>query len=115
MNIKKITLPLKSLCGGCLICLIATLCWAAIAIQSYLVSGNIVRIEDGNTIRLDNGKSYSPSRRGLGHELQEGQPVTLRYVIEQEDKYVFFDFSPGLNSLTESRPAATGKAAQQKP
>lgn len=86
-------------------CLIVTLClypaisWSALAVRSEIVSGIIVQKFDNNSIKLDNGKIYQPSRKGLIVTLQPGESITLRYVTDENGNFEFFEYAPGLNSL----------------
>jgi hypothetical protein len=69
-------------------------------VQTAVVSGNITHKFEDSSVKLDNGKVYQPSRQELVLNLSVGEPVTLRYMVE-ESKNVFFEFAPGLNSLQE--------------
>jgi len=107
--IKKST-TLRLLFWGMLFSLLPVMSWAAIAVQTHAASGNIIQIEENGAIKLDNSKLYHPSRKGLVNDLQVNQSITLRYVVENGEKNVFFEYAPGLNSLEEgaSVPSRTG-------
>ena len=77
---------------------------AALVLQTKVVSGNIVQHNTDQSVRLDDGKLYYPSRSGLIINLPTGKDVTLRYFIEGENKNFFFEYAPGLNSLQEIKP-----------
>lgn len=81
-------------------CLLPALSWALLTVQTVVVSGNITHVYDDRSVKLDNGKVYQPSRKELVLNLSVGEPVTLRYMVE-ESKNVFFEFAPGMNSLKE--------------
>lgn len=82
---------------------------AVVAVLTEVVSGIILQKYDNHAVKLDNGKIYYPSRDGLVINLQVGDPVTLKYVAGDSDKNVFFEFAPGLNSLTNKEPEAGRK------
>ena len=82
-------------------CLFPAMSWAALAVKTEVVSGKIVQNNADRSVWLDNGNIYHPRREGLAINLKVGEPVTLRYVIEPDNKNVFFEFAPGLNSLKE--------------
>lgn len=85
-------------------CFIPIMSWAVVAVQTEVVSGIIAQKNENNSIKLDNGKMYFPSRDGLVVDLAVGEPVTLR-IVEEAAKNVFFEFAPGLNSLEKLAPA----------
>ncbi|OKY76715.1 MAG: hypothetical protein BM485_01190 [Desulfobulbaceae bacterium DB1] len=85
-------------------CLQASMSWSALALQSEIVSGNIVEKYEDHSLKLDNGVIYKPSREGLNVDVQIGEPVTLRYIAEDSDNNVFFEFAPGMNSLVKLPP-----------
>ena len=85
--------------SGILFCLLSSTTWAAIAIQTEVVSGMIVKVGSDHSVRLDNGKIYHPSRPELKIDSQAGQPITLRYTAVKGEKNIFFEYAPGLNSL----------------
>ena len=87
------------------LCLYPAQSEAAQAIQTEVVSGNIIQKFEDNAIKLDNGEMYQPSRAGLVVNAEIGEPISLRYVVESEGKNVFFEFAAGLNSLKKSQPA----------
>ena len=76
-----------------------TLSEAAVAVQTEIVSGTISHIFDNQSIELDNGLTYHPSRQGLVTNVSEGSPITLRYVTQDDEKNIFFEFALGLHSL----------------
>lgn len=86
------------------ICSFSTNSHAVVAVQTDVASGRIVEKYDNNAVKLDDGNVYYPSRKDLAIDLQVGAPVTLRYVVQDSDKYVFFTFSPGFNSLEKLKP-----------
>ncbi|MDR3631395.1 MAG: hypothetical protein P4L42_13785 [Desulfocapsaceae bacterium] len=86
------------------LCLIPLLSRAAIMIQTAVISGNISAINTDSSVRLDNGKTYFPSRNDLRINLPAGAAVTLRYYVEGEEKNVYFQYAPGQNSLNENTP-----------
>jgi hypothetical protein len=84
--------------------------WAALAVQTEVVSGKIVQQYPDHSVRLDNGKAYYPSRETIVIDnVQIGEPVTLRYFIEPDGKNIFFEFAPGLGSLQKVAPPAQRK------
>lgn len=85
------------------LCLLPAVGLAAVVIESYRASGTIVQILGDNSVKLDDGVTYTPAREDLVVTVQAGQPVTLLYGVNAEGKNIFFDFAPGLNSL--QRPA----------
>ncbi|MFH1217461.1 MAG: hypothetical protein V1706_13250 [Pseudomonadota bacterium] len=85
-------------------CLQASMSWAALALQAEVAFGNIVEKYEDHSLKLDNGVIYKPSREGLNVDVQIGESVTLRYIVEDSDNNVFFEFAPGLNSLHELPP-----------
>lgn len=85
-------------------CFFPAMSWAVLVVQTEVVSGNIVRKYGDHSVKLDNGEIYRPSRKGLVVELPVGEPITLRYFVEEADKNVFFEFAPGLNSLKKPGP-----------
>ena len=82
-------------------CLLPAMSWAALAVKTEVVSGKIVQNNADRSVWLDNGNIYHPRREGLVINLKVGDPVTLRYVTEPGNINVFFEFSPGLNSLKD--------------
>lgn len=108
---------LKTIKRSTLVCLffLAVFCLhyatsqAVVAVQTEVVSGIILQKYDNHAVKLDNGKMYYPSREGLDINLQAGAPVTLRYVVEDSDKNVFFEFAPGLHSLINKESIAGRK------
>lgn len=101
-KIKKIVLVY--VCFSMISCLLATMSFARLAVQSEVVSGSITHKYDDHSVTLDNGETYQPSREGLIIDLSVGETVTLR-IIKKTDKNVFFEFAPGLNSLKEQKTA----------
>ena len=83
--------------------------WAAVAIETAIISGNVVQVEASHALHLDNGQTYYPSRKGLAPGVQVGQPVTLRYYVEGGEKNVFFEHAPGADSLKKTRPTSSRK------
>ena len=96
-------LMVLALCAG----LFAVEGRAAVAVQVETVSGVIVARAADQAIRLDNGKTYHPSRQELAPGVAVGQPITLRYFVEGGEKNVYFEYAPGVNSLKEIPPTAT--------
>lgn len=90
-------------------CLYPAMSHAALAVQTEVVSGIISQKYDNHAVKLDNGKIYQPSREGLVVTVQAGDPVTLRYVVGDSNKNVFFEFAPGLHSLKNQEPASAKK------
>jgi len=88
-------------------CLFPAMSWAVLAVQTEVASGNIVQKYEDHSVKLDNGIVYHPSRQGLVINVQVGEPVTLRYVVEDPDKNVFIEFAPGLHSLNELPPESS--------
>jgi hypothetical protein len=82
-------------------------------VQTEVVSGNITHKYENHAVKLDNGKTYQPSREGLSINLPVGEPVTLR-IVEETDKNVFFEFAPGLNSLEKIEPGLPKKDSGPK-
>lgn len=85
--------------SGILFCFLCGINWAAVAIQTEVVSGTIIKIAPDDSLHLDNGKIYHPSRAGMKIKSQTGQPITLRYTVEGLGKNIYFEYAPGLNSL----------------
>ena len=83
------------------LCLYPALGLAVVAVQTEIVSGIIVQKSEDHAVKLDNGEIYQPSRNDIDLTVNIGEPVTLRYVVEEE-RNVFFEFAPGLNSLTNN-------------
>ncbi len=102
----------KPLLFTALLFLLPTMALAAVTVETHTVSGHIGTIEANGAIRLDNGNLYHPSRGGLTAGVQAGQPVTLRYMTNTEEKFVFFECSPGLNAPEKSAPARPQKQAK---
>jgi hypothetical protein len=94
-------------------CLLPTMSWARLVVKTGVVSGNIAQIYGNHAVKLDNGKTYQPSREGLSIDLPVGEPVTLR-IVEETDKNIFFEFAPGLNSLKELVPVSPKQDNSQK-
>lgn len=89
----------------CLIlCLLPCVGGAALVIKTELVSGKIVQIYGDRSVKLDNGFVYLPSRKGLKVNLPAGEAVTLRYTGEVSGKKVFFEYAPGMGSLSPLVP-----------
>jgi hypothetical protein len=101
-KIKKYAL--LYICFWVISCLLPVMSWARLAVQTEVVSGNIAQKYEDRSIKLDNGKIYLPSREGLSIDLPVGEPVTLRYVVEDSNKNIFFEFASGLNSLKKLEP-----------
>lgn len=95
-------------CFLVLSCLLPAMSWGRLAVQTDVVSGNITHKYENHAVKLDNGKTYQPSREGLSIDLPVGGPVTLR-IVEETDKNVFFEFAPGLNSLKKLVPVPLKK------
>jgi hypothetical protein len=95
-KIKKSTLIYLSV--GVFFPLIPVLSWAMLSVQTDVVSGNITNKHADRSVKLDNGKTYRPSRDELVIDLKVGAPVTLRYMVEDSIN-IFFEFAPGLDSL----------------
>lgn len=87
-----------------ILCLLPCVSGAVLVAQTELVSGKIVQINDDSSVSLDNGSIYRPSREGLKVELRPGETVTLRYLIETSGEKVFFEYAPGMDSLTPLAP-----------
>jgi hypothetical protein len=83
--------------------------WAVLVVQTEVVSGNIAQKYEDRSVKLDNEKVYQPSREGVSIDLPVGSPVTLRYVVENSGKNIFFEFAPGLNSLKQLEPVLPKK------
>jgi hypothetical protein len=81
--------------------LVPAMSWAVIAIKTEIVSGNIVQNNTDHSVLLDNGIVYYPVREELVINVPIGKPVTLRYALSSENKNIFSEFAPGLNSLQE--------------
>ncbi len=88
---------------GAIFSILPVMSWSMLVVQTEVVSGNISNKFADHSIKLDNEKIYRPSRKGLVLDLPVGEPVTLRYMVE-DSKNVFFEFAPGLNSLKELEP-----------
>jgi hypothetical protein len=96
-------------------CLVPAMSWAVLAVQTEVASGNIIQKYEDHSVKLDNGIVYHPSRQGLVINVQVGEPVTLRYVVEDPGKNVFIEFAPGLNSLKASPPAPESSKRGARP
>jgi hypothetical protein len=94
---------IRGLALGVMFCLLPALSWATLAVQTNIASGHITHKYSNNDVKLDDGKTYRPSRAGLNIDLSVGEPVTLRYMVE-ESKNIYFEFVAGLNSLKELVP-----------
>lgn len=93
----------------CLLVIILTpaLGWAGLVVQTQVVSGKIVQIFDGKTVKLDNDQVYTASRPTLKMTLRPGDPVTLKYYAGQgSDKKVYFEYQPGIDALPADKPWA---------
>lgn len=88
-----------ALCCLMALCLLPAVVSAALTVQTAIVSGRIVTHYENNSVKLDNGAVYRPSRKGLKVALRPGEAVTLRYYREQYGGLVFFEYAPGVNSL----------------
>ena len=95
-SMKKIILGY--ICFLVLFCFLPIMSWARLSVQADVVSATIAEIYEDNSVKLDNGKIYYPSRDGLAVDLPVGAPVTLR-IVKEVDKDVFFEFLSGFNSL----------------
>ncbi len=99
---------------GAFFCLFPALSGAGLTVKTEIVSGNIIRQDADHSVWLDNGKVYSPSRKGLVINQQVNSPVTLRYYTDVENKNIFFEVAPGLGSLQELTPNPTTKDNKPK-
>ncbi|MFH0781162.1 MAG: hypothetical protein V2B20_04295 [Pseudomonadota bacterium] len=111
-RIKNSTL--KHLLFWVFLCFMPSMSWASLAVNTTVVSGNIVQHNVDHSVRLDDGKTYFPSRIGLVVNLPAGEAVTLRYFIEGEDKNFFFEYALGLNSLQEIQTPSSKNATNKK-
>jgi hypothetical protein len=111
-RIKKSTL--KHLFIWALICFLPAMSWATLVVNTKVVSGNIVQHNADHSVRLDDGKTYYPSRTKLSINLPVGKAVTLRYFVETQNKYFFFEYAPGMNSLQEIQPPTPEKDTRIK-
>jgi hypothetical protein len=102
------------LCFWVTSCLLPVMSWARLAVPTEVVSGNIAQKYEDRSIRLDNGKTYLSSRAGLSIDLPVGEPVTLRYYVEDSSKNIFFEFASGLNSLKKLEPVLPKKNNELK-
>lgn len=100
MRYPKKNIFLTSLACLMSLCLLPMVCWAALVVETAVVSGKIVQINTDHSVKLDNGIVYQPSRQTLNVDLAVGAPVTLRYMVEGEGGKVFFEYAPGLDSLS---------------
>ena len=87
---------------------------AAVAVESNVVSGTIIELNPDHSVKLDNGNTYHPLQENLVITLSVGEPVTLRYYIRGENKFVYFEFAPGLNALSISKATSPKEAAELK-
>ena len=85
---------------------------AAVAIESNVVSGTITELNSDNSIKLDNGKTYYPLRENVVITMSVGDPITLKYFIRGEDRFIYYEFAPGLNALSAA-PATNSKEANE--
>nr|MDA3834117.1 hypothetical protein [Spirochaetales bacterium] len=85
MRNKIKRLVLISVCFSMVLCLFPAMSWARLVVQTEIVSGKIVHAYDDHSVKLNNGKTYQPSREGLTIDLPVGASVTLR-IVEQMDK-----------------------------
>jgi hypothetical protein len=82
---------------------------AKLMIETEVVSGIISEKFDNQAVRLNNGMIYQPSREGFVVDVQVGEPITLRCVVEDSKKNVYIEFAPGLHSLKGQKPASSNK------
>lgn len=94
-------------------CCLPIMSFARLSVQTDVVSGNIAEKYEDNSVKLDNGTMYHPSREGLAVDLPVGAPVTLR-IVEEVDKNIFFEFAPGLNSLKIQEPSPSMRDTSPK-
>lgn len=87
-----------------MLCLLPSASGAVLAVKTELVSGKIVQIYNNRSVKLDNGSVYRPSRKGLKIDIQTGEAVTLRYLVETSGEKVFFEYAPGMGSLAPLAP-----------
>lgn len=92
-----------------ILCLYPAMSQAIVAVQTEVVSGTILEKYDDHSVKLDNREIYLPSREGLVINLHTGEAVTLRYVVDDSDKKIFFEFAPGSHSLKNQQPIYTEK------
>ena len=102
------------ICFWMLSCLSPAVGWAALAVKSDVVSGNVVRINEDHSIVINNEKTYHPSRKSIEIDVAVGQPISLRYIVEEGDRYVFFEYAPGLNTLKNIPAPTPTKGNEQK-
>lgn len=95
-------------------CLSPAAGWAALVVKSDVVSGNVVKINEDHSIVINNGKTYHPSRKSLEIDVAVGQPISLRYIVEDIDRYVFFEYALGLNTLKKISSPIPTKSNDQK-
>lgn len=102
-----------SVCFLIISCFLTTMSFARLVVQTEVVSGNIAQKYTNHAVKLDNGKTYQPSREGLTIDLPVGEPVTLR-IVEGVEKNVFFEFAPGLKSLEKIESQLPKEETDQK-
>lgn len=79
-----------------------TICKAILAMKTETVSGILLVKNDDNSIQLDNGITYYPSRTDLVVSVEVGNPITLRFVVNSDSQKVFIESAPGINALEPS-------------
>lgn len=95
-------------CFSIISCFLPALSSARLVVQTEVVSGNIAQKYDDQSVKLDNGTVYHPSRQGLIVDVPVGEAVTLR-IVEEADMKVFFEYALGVNSLNDISPASIRK------
>jgi len=102
MDAKKRTSFIFLVSLWILFCMFPAANMAAVAVQSEIASGHVVKVSQDYSIEIDNGKVYHPSREELKINVAVGDPVSLKYVVQDADKNVYFEYAPGLNTLKNS-------------
>lgn len=87
-----------------ILCLFPSVGGAALVVKTELVSGKIVQVYADGSVKLDNGATYRPSRKGLKVDIRAGEAVTLRYMVEASGEKKFFEYAPGIGSLVPLPP-----------
>ncbi|MGI6657597.1 MAG: hypothetical protein ACOX5Z_12435 [Desulfobulbus sp.] len=88
---------------------------AAVFIESFPVSGVVVRINPDRSVRLNNGITYQPARPELSKGLVVNQVVTLRCIKLPDGGYQFFEYAPGRNSLKKIAPPEDPHGSHMRP
>ncbi len=67
-------------------------------VETFVASGRIVDIRN-NIITLDNGYSYLPIQEDMTLNVDTGQIITIRYIINNDNEKKYSELAPGKDSL----------------